>query len=204
MSAKQPHETRYAAAGPRGRTRERQESHAMEEFQPPTSPIAPEPKRGGLAPVVKIGAVVALLGGAVGLLLFGGSASDAFVYSKLVHEVMQNPAEFQGRELRVEGQLKPGSIKFREDPCEWRFVIEKEGKEMPVQFPQCVVPDTFRDGMGISVTVQGKLAQPAPETQPGFIANQVVPRCPSKYEMQQKKKNGEVMPHADVTSKVGI
>ena len=34
--------------------------------------------------------------------------------------------------------------------------IEKDGKEMPVQFPQCVVPDTFRDGMGISVTVQGK------------------------------------------------
>ncbi|HEY6880145.1 MAG TPA: cytochrome c maturation protein CcmE, partial [Polyangiales bacterium] len=70
--------------------------------------------------------------------------------------------------------------------------------EMPVQFAQCVVPDTFRDGMGISVTVQGKLAQQ--DGQQGFIANQVVPRCPSKYEMQQKKKNGEVMPHAQPMS----
>ena len=29
---------------------------------------------------------------------------------------------------------------------------------MPVEFPQCVVPDTFRDGFGIQVTVQGTLA----------------------------------------------
>lgn len=149
----------------------------------------------GMSPALKIGIIVALLGGAVGLLLFGSSASDAFVYSKLVDEVMTKPKEFAGRELRVEGQLKPGSIKFREDPCEWRFVIEKAGKEMAVEYPQCVVPDTFRDGMGISVTVQGKLTGGG-----GFLANQVVPRCPSKYEMQQKKKNGEVMPHAAPTS----
>jgi cytochrome c-type biogenesis protein CcmE len=54
------------------------------------------------------------------------------------------------------------------------------------------VPDTFRDGMGISVVVQGKLG-PSGET---FLANQVIPRCPSKYEMQQRKQNGETMPHA--------
>jgi cytochrome c-type biogenesis protein CcmE len=157
-------------------------------------PVHEEPKR-GLSAGLKIGLIVALLGGTVALLLFGSSASDAFVYSKLVDEVMTKPKEFAGRELRVEGQLKPGSIKFREDPCEWRFVIEKAGKEMPVEFPQCVVPDTFRDGMGISVTVQGKLTGAG-----GFLANQVVPRCPSKYEMQQKKKNGEVMPHVTPTS----
>ncbi len=152
---------------------------------------AREPDR-GVSPLVKVSLVVVLLGGAVAALLLGSSASDAFVYSKLVQEVMADPSAFQGRELRVEGQLKAGSIKFREDPCEWRFVIERAGSEMPVQFPQCVVPDTFRDGMGISVTVQGRLGSDG-----GFLANQVVPRCPSKYEMQQKKKNGEVMPHAD-------
>jgi cytochrome c-type biogenesis protein CcmE len=152
----------------------------------------------GISPTVKVGIVIALLGGAVALLLFGSSASDAFVYSKLVDEVMTRPAEFAGRELRVEGELKQGSIKFREDPCEWRFVIEKAGKEMPVQFPQCVVPDTFRDGMGISVTVQGKLTADG-----GFLANQVVPRCPSKYEMQQRKNNGEVVPHGEALTSTG-
>jgi cytochrome c-type biogenesis protein CcmE len=174
--------------------------HPADENQPEAS-LAREPEepgRGGMSPALKIALIVGLLGAAVGLLLFGSSASDAFVYSKLVNEVMANPQSFAGRELRVEGQLKPGSIKFREDPCEYRFVIEKEGKEMPVHFPQCVVPDTFRDGMGISVTVQGKLTG-----QGGFLANQVVPRCPSKYEMQQKKKNGEVMPHAQPVAAQG-
>jgi cytochrome c-type biogenesis protein CcmE len=145
-----------------------------------------------------VGIIVALLGAVVGFLVFGSSASDAFVYSKLVNEVMTNPAQFAGRELRVEGQLKQGSVKFREEPCEWRFVIEKEGKEMPVHFPQCVVPDTFRDGMGISVTVQGKLTADG-----GFLANQVVPRCPSKYEMQQRKNKGEAMPHAPTMGTTG-
>lgn len=170
----------------------------MDSTNPPVAANQdPEPSR-GLSAGVKIGVVVALLGGAVGFLIFGSSASDAFVYSKLVDEVMTRPAEFEGRELRVEGDLKPGSIMFREDPCEYRFVIQKSGKEMPVQFSQCVVPDTFRDGMGISVVVQGKLASSGDS----FVANQVIPRCPSKYEMQQRKNKGEVMPHASPLSAV--
>jgi cytochrome c-type biogenesis protein CcmE len=148
--------------------------------------------RGGASTAIKIGVVVTVLAGAVGALLFGSETSDAFVYSKLVHEVMADPSAFEGRELRVEGELRQGSIQFREDPCEWRFVIEKEGQAMPVTYSQCVVPDTFRDGMGISVTVQGKLGAAGE----AFQANQVLARCPSKYEMQERMKNGETMPHA--------
>jgi len=134
-----------------------------------------------------------VLGTVVAWLLLGSGANDAFVYSKLVHEVMTQPTRFQGREVRVEGQLKQGSVRFRETPCEWRFVLEKRGKEMPVTYPQCIVPDTFRDGMGIAVTVQGKLAGDG-----SFLANQVIPRCPSKYEMQQRSKKGETAPHVMV------
>ena len=141
--------------------------------------------------VLIIAAPLLLLGAAVAFLLFGTGASDAFVYSKLVNEVVANPAQFEGRELRVEGELKQGSVLFREDPCEWRFVIAKNGHEMPVRFPECVVPDTFRDDMGISVTVQGRI-----QGDGTFLANQVVPRCPSKYEMQQRQRAGEHTPHA--------
>jgi cytochrome c-type biogenesis protein CcmE len=145
----------------------------------------------GVSSGAKIAIVISLLGAAVCFLVFGTTATDAFVYSKLVNEVMTNPREFQGRELRVEGELKQGSVKFREQPCEWRFTLQKDGKEMPVEYAQCVVPDTFRDGMGISVTVQGKLADNG-----AFQAKQVVAKCPSKYEMNERKKKGEVMPHA--------
>ncbi len=140
-------------------------------------------------------AVAAILAVAVGWLLFGSGATSAFVYSKLVDEVMQSPQSYTDRELRVEGKLQEGSVAFREEPCEWRFTLEKSSHRMPVRFPQCIVPDTFRDGMGIDVTVQGKLGADGM-----FVADQVVPRCPSKYEMQQRKQQGEEMPHAPLPS----
>ena len=145
----------------------------------------------GLPPLLKIGIVFAMLAGALALLVFGSDAGDALVYSKLVHEVLADPGAFAGRELRVEGDLKQGSIEFKERPCEWRFVIGKEGKTLPVHFPQCIVPDTFKDGMGLVVTVQGKLTD-----QGYFLADQVIPRCPSKYEMKDRQRKGEKMPHA--------
>jgi cytochrome c-type biogenesis protein CcmE len=148
-----------------------------------------EPK--GLSPLVKISVVVVLLGGSLAFLLFGSQASDAFVYSKMVNEVLAQPKALVGRELRVEGMLKPGSIRFRQDPCEWRFVLSNSGKSLPIRFPQCVVPDTFRDGMGIMVTVQGRL-----QDEGFFKANQVIPRCPSKYEMDQQQQSGAETPHS--------
>lgn len=162
--------------------------------QPPAIEVDPSAVKGereGIAPVVKVGIVFVVLGAALSLLMFGSEASDALVYSKLVNEVMVKPEDFKNRELRVEGDLKQGSIKFREDPCEYRFVIGKEGKEMPVRFPQCIVPDTFKDGLGVQVSVQGRL------TKEGyFLANKVIAKCPSKYEMQQRQQAGEKMPHA--------
>lgn len=164
--------------------------------QPDASPEPIEvseraPERSALSAGLKVLVVFLVLGGALGLLIFNSDAGDAFVYSKLVHEVVTDPAQFKDRELRVEGDLKQGSIQFREDPCEWRFVIKKENREMPVRFPQCIVPDTFKDGMGIVVTVQGKIQDDG-----SFLANQVIPRCPSKYEMKQREQNGEKMPHS--------
>lgn len=161
----------------------------VQEPQPLERPAERESQ--GIAPLIKVGLVFAMLGGAIALLWFSTSAEDAFVYSKLVHEVTTDRKTFENRELRVEGDLKQGSILFQESPCEWRFVIKSEGQEMPVRFPQCVVPDTFKDGMGIKVTVQGKLTEAG-----HFAATQVIPRCPSKYEMQQAQDRGEQMPHA--------
>ncbi|MCC7541600.1 MAG: cytochrome c maturation protein CcmE [Deltaproteobacteria bacterium] len=146
-------------------------------------------RRGTMKRLIAVLASVAALSGIV-VYLLSATSEDAFVYSKLVHDVMRNRSQFVAKEIRVEGELTPGSILFRQDPCEWRFSIQKHGEQMPVRFPQCIVPDTFRDGMGISVTVQGRLGADGT-----FVANQVVPRCPSKYEMQQRKNRGEATPH---------
>jgi cytochrome c-type biogenesis protein CcmE len=171
-----------------------EQEQSMSDELDPTGPVEvneADREDQGLSPLVKVGVVFAALAGAVSLMWFSSSADDAFVYSKLVDEVLAEPETYHGRELRVEGDLKQGSIQFRERPCEWRFVLSSQGKEMPVSFPQCIVPDTFKDGMGLKVTVQGKLLADG-----SFDANQVIPRCPSKYEMQQKLEAGETMPHA--------
>jgi cytochrome c-type biogenesis protein CcmE len=141
--------------------------------------------------IVMFSAIFISLGGpaAIGALMWSTDDSP-FVYSHMVDEVTEHPAQFEGRTLRVEGLLQNGSIRFREDPCEWRFVLEREGQTMPVEFAQCVVPDTFRDGMGITVVVEGRLRDDG-----SFVASQVIPRCPSRYEMEQRQQAGESMPH---------
>lgn len=147
---------------------------------------------------VKIAVVFGLLGTGVALLLFG-TASDVFVYSKLVDEVMTEPDRYVDRELRVEGQLEQGSVEFDAEPsCEHRFTLTRSGQNMPVRFPRCVVPDTFRDDMDIDVVVQGQL-----QTDGIFLANEVIPRCPSKYEMRQREQDGEQMPHSMPTASSG-
>jgi cytochrome c-type biogenesis protein CcmE len=139
--------------------------------------------------LAKLGVILALGGGVVAWALT--SEETPFVYSVMVDEVAAQPATFADRTLRVEGDLRDGSIQFRQEPCEYRFTIQRNDRAMDVRFPQCVVPDTFRDGMGISVVVEGRL-----EPDGSFLASQVIPRCPSRYEMDQRQQSGESMPHA--------
>ncbi len=162
---------------------------------------AAEEKRKGMPVEAKIGiALLIFFGGPIALVLLTG-AGDSFSYSEPVGAVAGDPAAFEGRQLRVEGMLREGSVQFREDPCEWRFTIEEQDPSQEIQsainvsFPQCVVPDTFRDGFGISVTVQGEV-----QGDGTFLANEVVPRCPSKYEMQERLEAGEEMPHERPTT----
>src|ERR1700677_303751 len=117
---------------------------------------------------------------------------DKAMYSKPVDELLAQKAKFIGRPVRAEGLLVHGSLTKRDQPCEYRFVIHKNDAELPVRFDQCVVPDTFRDvpDIDVGVTVQGEL-----QTDNSFVASEVLAKCPSKYEMQDRKKNGEQMPH---------
>ena len=77
----------------------------------------------------------------------------------------------------------------------------KDGLYYPLPYPdmravidhtiaQGIVPDPLMDGVGLQVAVQAKL------TDEGyFLANKVIAKCPSKYEMQERKERGEQMPH---------
>ena len=114
----------------------------------------------------------------VGLIAVIGSTvrGSAFVYSKYVDEVVQ-PAErarWVGRTVRVEGLVAPASIEHRPGTREFRFRVTRNEAVLPVTYAG-IVPDTFRDCAG--VTVRGVLGQDGV-----FRADEIVAKCPSKYE----------------------
>jgi cytochrome c-type biogenesis protein CcmE len=157
-----------------------------------------EPEPSGRRPWAGPALAVGLAAGAAAItgLVLSTMQSNA-IYSKPVDELLAGKAKFLGRPVRAEGTLVHGSLEKREQPCEYRFTISKNGASLPVRFAQCVVPDTFRDvpGLDVGVTVEGEL-----QPDNGFEATSVLAKCPSKYDMQQRKQRGEEMPHGPLAS----
>lgn len=141
-----------------------------------------------------LAALLVMVGAALWLVFT--SFDDAAIYSKTVDQLVAERDELAKRNVRVEGDLVKGTLVRREEPCEYRFRIGKNGKEIDVHFPQCVVPDTFRDmpGMDVAVTAEGKLHEDG-----YFLASNIMAKCPSKYEMKERQAKGEKAPHAEVT-----
>jgi cytochrome c-type biogenesis protein CcmE len=135
--------------------------------------------------LVMVGNLLALV-----FLSFDGGS----VYSMGVDQLVKEQSRYSARSLRVKGMLVKGSLTRRDEPCEYRFKLIENGSVLSVQHPSCVVPDTFKDmpGMDVEVQAEGKLAADGK----AFVSNNIIAKCPSKYEMKQKSMNGELAPHA--------
>lgn len=148
----------------------------------------PKPKR-------NVGLLVGLLVIMAGMLaVVFSSGKDAAVYSVGVDQLVSEPARYKDRSVRAKGMLVKGTLTRRDEPCEYRFKLNEKGSVLNVQHPSCVVPDTFKDmpGMDVEVQAEGKLADDGKT----FISNNIIAKCPSKYEMKQKSMAGELAPHA--------
>ncbi len=99
---------------------------------------------------------------------------SAFVYSKYVDEILPEASHWVGRTVRIEGLVAPGSIENRPGASEYRFRVTRNHAEILVHYTG-IVPDTFRDCSG--VTVRGVLGRDRV-----FEANEIIAKCPSKYE----------------------
>lgn len=158
---------------------------SSQDAPPAVLPARPAPKR-------NLGLLVALLAIGAGIVGLVMSFQEAAVYAKSVDQLLAEQSKLAGRPVRVEGDLVKGSLVHQEKPCEYRFKIASNGREIPVRYGQCVVPDTFRDmpGMDVKVTVEGKL-----QASGEFEATQIMAKCPSKYDMREQAKRGEQAPH---------
>lgn len=145
-------------------------------FSAPARP-APRPPRRGSGNVALLVGLLVVAAAVVGAVMFG--FKEASIYALGTDQLVSRADELTGRRVRVEGELVPGTLVKRDDPCEFRFRMRAGGAELPVRYPQCVIPDTFRDRPegGVEVTVEGTLQQGGE-----FQATLVMAKCASKYD----------------------
>ncbi len=103
----------------------------------------------------------------------GFSSSATYYYE--VGELLAQGSSVYGDNVRVNGQVAPGSVEQEAAGRKLRFtIVDIEGKgDLPV-FYQGVVPDSFK--VGAEVVVEGKLNPDGT-----FQADTLMPKCPSKY-----------------------
>ncbi len=123
---------------------------------------------------VKIGLTVLVFGLALGGLLWS-TLSEGTEYYKRVDEVMANPAQWQGKTLRLHGFVVRDSILRKRDSLDYRFEVQNKGRVVSAVYSG-VVPDTFKDEA--EVVLKGRLQADGFHVEP----NGVMAKCPSKYE----------------------
>jgi cytochrome c-type biogenesis protein CcmE len=155
--------------------------------KPARRPEAPAPRPNQRRSLGLLVTLLALVGAVVSLFLVG--FKDAAVYATPVDKLASGNPALIGRKVRVEGELVPGTLVKRDQPCEYRFTVHKDRAELPVRYAQCVIPDTFRDmpGGGVQVTIEGALTERG-----DFEATLVMAKCASKYDpsTHQMKADG--------------
>lgn len=90
-------------------------------------------------------------------------------------EILNNPNIYYGEYLTIEGALDESSIKWNADSIELNFRIMDENKNELSVYHKGVRPDNFTNG--IIVILQGTFNQNGI-----FEAEQLLTKCPSKYE----------------------
>ena len=120
-----------------------------------------------------IGGIIVFL--AIGYLSFMGFQSSATYYYE-VGELLEQGSLIYGENVRVNGQVAPGSVEQESQGRILRFtMIDIEGEEsLPVVF-QGIAPDTFKEDA--EVVAEGQL-----NSDGVFQANTILAKCPSKYE----------------------
>jgi len=115
------------------------------------------------------GIIVFLALGYLGYAGFEGSAT----YYYTVSELMEQGGSIYGENVRVNGQVAPGSVEQESGGLIMRFTIIDGEASLPVVY-QGVVPDAFK--VGNEVVVEGHL-----DSDSIFQTNTILVKCPSKY-----------------------
>jgi len=113
---------------------------------------------------------------AIGYLVFMGF-QDSVTYYYTVSELIEQGSSIYDENVRVKGQVAPGSVEQEAAGRVLRFTIIDEGESLSVTYLGAV-PDTFK--IGAEVVVEGQF-----NSNGIFQAHTLMPKCPSRYVPQQ-------------------
>lgn len=110
-----------------------------------------------------------------------------FQYYQSLDEFMVDMDELEGRSLRVHGYVANQSIDRDLAAKRVRFSVQNapphggaRGPTLDVVFQGLETPDLFQDGA--EVVIEGRIGSTS--GRPVFVANNVMAKCPSKFEAQ--------------------
>lgn len=101
----------------------------------------------------------------------GFESSATYYYT--VSELLEQGTSIYGENVRVNGEVVPGSVKREPAGFTLRFAIIEGEDSLPVVH-KGVVPDAFKDGN--EVVIEGHL-----DTDGIFQSNTILTKCSSKY-----------------------
>ena len=109
---------------------------------------------------------------AIGYLGYTGFVGGA-TYYYTVSELTEQGSSIYGENVRVNGQVAPGSVQQETAGRTLSFTITEGEESLPIIY-QGVVPDSFK--VGNDVVVEGNL-----DSSGIFQANTLMAKCPSRY-----------------------
>lgn len=130
-------------------------------------------RRGAWKIVISVVVVAGALGG-----LLWASTREGAEYYKYVDEVLADAARYQGKRLRVHGDVVEGSLESDKASLRYRFKIASRAPRSPATISaefHGIPPDTFK--AGAEVVAAGMLASDG-----RLLADKIETKCPSKYE----------------------
>lgn len=121
-----------------------------------------------------VGGIIVFL--AIGYLVFMGF-QDSVTYYYTVSELIEQGSSIYDQNVRVKGQVAPGSVEQEAAGRILKFTIIDGENRLSVTY-QGAVPDTFK--VGAEVVAEGQF-----NSNGIFQAHTLMPKCPSRYVPQQ-------------------